>query len=344
MLFYIVNLFLISLTACVLRKNKRLMYIVIFIWLFMLGALKGEGVGADYYSYKSFFEIFSRAEWFSSYADVERGYILLNKIISIFTNNYQWLLAVCSFLSIIGVIHFIKRNASFPIISIWLYISMGFYQSTFTRLRQAIAISIVLIAYKYAQEKKFWKFIFLIILASLFHRTALIAVLIYLFLHEKRISKQKNSRLSLFFPHTQSVTSLFSAPLIRSMVSYLGYSRYADLKPGSGGSLLLVYFLVFCYVWFLFMRSEEINPKLQLLTLLAVGSVVCQSFALTITILNRLGEFLSIPMFIMLPNTAKAFEKKSQSIVIIIMMILSFAFYVYSLSNMNGTVPYKFMW
>ena len=197
MLFYIVNLFFISLTAYVLRKNKRLMYSVIFIWLFTLGALRGEGVGADYYGYKSYFEIFSKLKWFSSYASIERGYILLNKIISIFTDNYQWLLVVCSFLSLIGVIYFVKKQAFFPIVSIWLYISMGYYQATFTRLRQAIAISVVLIAYKYAQEKKFWKFILLIILASLFHRTALIAVLIYPFLHLNRTNNQTNKLLVL---------------------------------------------------------------------------------------------------------------------------------------------------
>ena len=138
---------------------------------------------------------------------------------------------------------------------------------------------------------------------------------------------------------------MFSAPLIRILFSYFGYSGYMiSAVSGSGRSLLFVYLLVFGYVWFLFLRSDQINQNQKLLALLAVGSVVCQSLAPIVAVLNRLGTYFSVPMFIMLPNTANAFKMKDQRIIIIFIMMISFVFYVYFLSTESGTVPYKFMW
>ena len=66
-----------------------------------------------------------------------------------------------------------------------LFITFETYTLTFGILRQAIALSISLLAFNFLDKRKPIKFILLVLFASLFHKTAAIFLLAYPFLFIK---------------------------------------------------------------------------------------------------------------------------------------------------------------
>lgn len=351
MVFYIINLFALSIVVYLNRKKRVRVCKIIFIWLFLVAALRGSGVGADYYSYKRYYTAFSNMEFHDILRfSMEKGYILLNKFIGTFKLDYQWLLAICSFMSLFGVVLFINDNSEFIATSLWLYICMGYYQSTFNRLREAIAISFVLIAYRYVTEKNLKRFLLFIFIAAMFHYTALVALLIYPLMQIK-IKRQYIifliGMLVLVFIFRERLFNL--AVNISKLFGYIDRYFGRDMS-GEGGNLLVVYSLLFIIISlliFLYSTSEkerykDILSSNQMIYICSILTVVFQTLALTFAILNRIAAYFAIPMFILLPNLIKQrFEVKSQFAIRLAIMSISLIYYIYIMSlGTSGTIPY----
>ena len=109
----------------------------------------------------------------------EIGYVLLVKAISLLTNNPNYMFVIISFITLFGICVFVYKYSSIKWMSILLFISLGFYYTSFNMIRQFIAIAIVMLSYKYLIEKNFLKFFMIVLCASLFHMSALIFIPFY---------------------------------------------------------------------------------------------------------------------------------------------------------------------
>lgn len=346
MFFWIINLFLITLYLFFGKKNSNIKLYVVLGWLFLLGAFRGENIGADYNSYKNFFEIYSHTEWNKLFIwGQEKGYIVLNKVISSFGGSYQLLLAVCQFLSLIGVIYFVKKNCRYYIMSIWLYITMFGYQNTYTRLRQSIALSIVLIAYSKAKEKKFIVFIILIFIATLFHKTAIISILIYPFIN-KRIS----IRYFVLGNILLVVGSLFRGIISKIVLLILSNSAYEyDLSSTiSGGKLLIIDIIIMVGIFMIgyYYQSNFVvlDNDFSLIFYFSLFTVIFQVGALYTPVLNRLTDYFSVPLFLLVPNIFNKFDIKSRNILVIILFLLTIVMYIYQLNSSETLKEYYTFW
>lgn len=349
MLFYIINLICICVCMYIFRKKKNIMYNLVTVWLILLSGCRGVGVGADYDSYQRYFEIYSRLSWRDVLTyDLEPGYALLNKIVSALWGDYQVLLFICAIFSIIGVVHYIKNNSNHPIFSIWIYITMMSYQSTFTRLRQAIAISFVLFAYEYAKKRDFKKFLLLILVATSFHSTAIFMLIIYPILNKKISMK---AFLAICFG---VVALIIGGPyygnLINTFLSFVKYSKYIGTQSGEGEVLLCVYIIITIFVFVsgnYRLKNKEILNENELVIVrlinFSVLTVVIQALALNLSIINRMAGYFSIPMMLLLPNVLDLYKKEDRKIITMVMILLFFVVYLYFLNGgASQTVPYSF--
>lgn len=358
MIIYIIMLLLVAITTMLATKNRK-KYIIPFMVMFTLAALRGSGMGADYRNYFAFFHRYRQYDLKQVFSSREFGYVLLNKIISLFSNEFQWVIAAVSFLALIGVWKFIYEYSAIPWLSIWIYISMYFYQDTFTRLRQAVAISLVLIAYKYALEKKLIKFLLLIFGAVTFHNTAIVALCIYPFVHIKLQKKHM-----LFLSVILALFVVFRENLFLAIVHIVAgrYSYYSmEAESGGGRMLFILYLIIFSFIVisiFNFKKVKslyEIKPRIgkiesgeERLNRLIVGCggimVVTQALATVWPLMNRLGDYFSIPVLLLLPNLiVTRFNSRDKTIICSVVVALSFAFYIFLLNSDPGyTVPFYF--
>ncbi len=73
----------------------------------------------------------------------------------------------------------IKRDSQYPILSVWLYLTLGFFQTSLNMTQNALAIVIMLWSLKYVKERKLLKWILAIVLATSIHFSSLIYLPLY---------------------------------------------------------------------------------------------------------------------------------------------------------------------
>jgi hypothetical protein len=75
------------------------------------------------------------------------------------------------------------RNDGF--LAIVMFLNIGLFSIYFSALRQVIAVGFGVIAYKFTKEKKLLLFLLMVLVATLFHKSAFILVLMYPLYHAK---------------------------------------------------------------------------------------------------------------------------------------------------------------
>lgn len=191
MLIYIIVFFIVILLSVSLQKQSNkaksnILIITIIFILSFLGAVRTSNIGTDILVYgERWFEYAGKYDSFSTYVSVinstETGYLLLNYIVAIFTDNFNIFLfvqqAICNALVIVTLYRYKDK------VPLWLSVLMYlcvYYLRTYNYLRQAIALSILFFGIKYMEEKKILKYLVTVIVAMQFHFTAFVGTIIYL--------------------------------------------------------------------------------------------------------------------------------------------------------------------
>ena len=167
------------------RLLKTVFLSASFVMLFLCSALR-QNIGYDYTMYAKGFALM-RADGFStlSYLDWEWGFNIITKTIGLFTGDLRIYMAIMALLCLAGPFWAMLRYSKKVWLSVLLYINLYFYYCTMNFIRQSIAISIVMFAYTFMINKKFWRFLPLVLLASAFHLTALIMLPVYFLVNLK---------------------------------------------------------------------------------------------------------------------------------------------------------------
>jgi len=164
----------VDISELYIAKNK----LTLFLWLMILlclSAIKGIQVGIDYPMYYGFFLQ-------KSYIGlIEPGVSFLYKIAEKYNNFYVFSFSVY-FLFLVFIFLGIKRNTPNYLISIFLFIIMHIYFNSYSQIRQLIAVSIIFCFVNYLITNKISdkiKYVFIILLALLFHHSAIFLFILF---------------------------------------------------------------------------------------------------------------------------------------------------------------------
>ena len=245
----------------------------------------------------------------------ELGYVYLNVLLSYFTSNrYVFILVVT--LIIYGLYYInIKRYASDYRIALLLFFGLLFF-FTFTYLRQMIGVGIASLSLKYVYERKLWKFVVLVLLATSFHNSAVILLPVY-FIPVRKYSISSvlvimlvcllvgmsgaSSTLFEAYSSTSGLeertmryvedTSGFRVAYLLEAVFFLWLilGNYENLGQDKKQITLLNNALIFWGILFLFIRSEN-GGRLGWFFIIALVSTLTTIFSQSFSkeILNRI--------------------------------------------------------
>lgn len=175
------------------EKNKKCLFVIAFVLLvLLLGCRNAQyDYGSDLNNYYRAFEraiASTNLKKFISENYMEQGYLCLNWIMARFIKWPQFIVffqaAFCCGLTL----RYIYKHSTDMMMSIIGFLSLGLFQIYLTGFRQSMAISICLVAFEKAEEKKFFRFILYVILATMIHQTAIVYLVVYL-LTNIRVSK-----------------------------------------------------------------------------------------------------------------------------------------------------------
>lgn len=167
---------------------KKYIQYLLFIWCIILIFIAGLRVDtADYKAYVNLFNwtpdiidtiINNQWDFFISTRE-EIGYLLLNSLVKLFTDESSFLFLIVATISISLYYKCIKAYAIYPLISLLIYFSFIYCVKELAQIRQGIAIAIFLYSLRYLIDNNFKKFILCIWLASCFHLSIWAMIFIY---------------------------------------------------------------------------------------------------------------------------------------------------------------------
>ena len=177
------------------KNNKycKIAFVITIIGLALIAGLRGYSVGHDTSNYANIFHNIGALKFDmlltqKIYPGMESGYVWLCWIFARISYNFRWFLVVTALFEFAAVGIWIWRNSDKPFISLFVFVCM-FYTFFLTGIRQCIAVSILLFSYEDVKNKKLLWFICKVLLASLFHQSALIFIVVYILSYFKKPNK-----------------------------------------------------------------------------------------------------------------------------------------------------------
>lgn len=185
MIYLIICLFVILLVfveAIEVSKLSSAFYGFIICSVMLFFAALRDKVGTDWDAYYEFYT--QKTE------SVEIGYSILNNFFRNSGIHYNLFLFFLNFVSLALFYFSLKKHAVFFVISLLLFYSELFLYFNFSGIRQGIAVSICIYGVRFCIDRKFWKFLFFVLLAFTFHITALIFIIAY-FIPFRKFNKKE---------------------------------------------------------------------------------------------------------------------------------------------------------
>lgn len=181
MLIYILELILIIIFSkrAMAFNHKRWVFMIITS-LTLISGLRGLSVGLDTENYVNIFKQIDRNDPTLIWRHIEPGFIFICKILLTINHNYNFLLFVFALLTNTLIIIRLWELRSISLFNwsvICYYIS--FYFLSMNISRQFCAIAILFYGTKYLMKKKYFIYGLFIIIAFLFHKSALISLVFY---------------------------------------------------------------------------------------------------------------------------------------------------------------------
>lgn len=339
---------IISLSLKLNEENtKKFFCFVAFVFLFLMLALRHPSMGSDlgynsYYGYLGSFDQISTIPWKDIFTveilNYERGYIILNKIVGTIYNDSQFFMAVAAFFSVFPIIFVIYKKSVSLLQSVVIYMGLPVFLLPYSGLRQTFAIGICSFALLYIEDKKFIKFLAIVLIATNFHYSSFVFLIAYP-LYRLRISNAARWVSVMLIP----VVYIFKHPLF-AIFSKI-FKENANTTETGAGMLFVIFTLIyiFCIIY-----SDGSNEQNGLLNLFFVACV-CQAFGGIYNTAIRVGYYFMIFLVLLLPKVLKGMKTEMDNSIFSIIVFGSFAvFGLYSIYNSESSwaqaYPYYFYW
>lgn len=345
---------IICMVGCLLKKYDHKYFLTIsFIILFLMAAFRQPLLWGDLVGYERKHKILFS---FSNFRELASKYLPDSKdigyyIVEWFSTRMRipfpiWLAIIAAFFLFI-TIRMIYRKSYYPLISILLFLALGFYSFSMSGLRQTIAIAITVLAYEQLDKNNIIKFVVLTCIAFLFHRTAII-FLILLALKNVRLGKYhiiiSVAGLLGFFVYKQQLRTFFNTYLFTE--NYSAYSTSTTSLNYTRFFILIVIFM-FCLLYYKTMKPKtktigNIQNNYLILYNAMFLSVIFQLYASFVAELFRISMYFSIYSIILVPLALKNEKCDGRRRVIGLLMISILIIYIFISGGLG--VAYRTIW
>ncbi len=345
---YIVLIIVIVLSYFITKKifpnYKKKYCIFIGIILFLMLALRDVSMGVDLQGlYIPYFNIiknltFAETIKFSQRYQTEIIFYILNKIISLFSTNIRFYLVIMSIPYVYFVSRFIYKYSKNPLLGFLIFLSLNYYCFSFSALRHTLAASFLVLSFDYLKKKNLIPFIITVLLASLFHSTALIFLIAYPISYLKINWKQVCIILFILLCSTLFKNFIFSFIFLIFDSGHF----YNYFKLGKSMSLVFfaINFLLYLFMLYLFNKHKN-NQENQLFLNL---QFLCVCFAALTPVLGemiRISFYFGIFLCASLPNAIESSKYKENKKIYYLVLSTCFILYFLFFTVYNSSlVPY----
>lgn len=216
---------------------KRILLIVAFFIMWLVAGLRFE-TGGDWTAYTEFFNnVETLPKVLANNAPVyeesymEPAYKLLNSLIKTLDGNIQVVFLIVALLNSILLFHCLKKYTIYPLVGVMIYFSSLYFLMDMLATRQAVAVLLFFTAVGFIYERKFWRFILVMVIAFLFHRSCVLLFPFYFI-----VNRNYSNRGHI-------ITFFLSIAVFALQVHWMGklLSIAADIIGGTNGGIIKMY-------------------------------------------------------------------------------------------------------
>lgn len=328
--------------------SKKITFLVGGGLLFLMG-LRHKTVGNDVIRYVERYKDIER--FFTLETKTESGYMIFQKILSSLNITAQGFIFTVSLIIVTFFSWFFYKYSKNIGMSFFLHFTIGLFAFTMTGFRQSIAICLTLLAIHLAINKKLIWYILIIIIAMLFHQSAIVFAPVYIIFQIKKY----NFKIVFLFFLAILFIGVFNEIIFTQISSLSGNkynTQYLDNVDESRTSFIFIIFsfslpAITMFLWFLDnVRIRELSRTDMSFFILSLISCVFILLSSQLSLLSRLSYYFSIGIIILLPNTIK--NLKNQPVANISSFFLTLiAIAYFTVANVDGISKidsYLFFW
>lgn len=317
-------------------------------------------VGNDTVTYLG---IYSTASDYGSLEDIllspliiylELGYLFLNWICINLFSHYQSILVVTSAIIYYGYYRFCKQYSYSLLLSFAIFFFLGFSDSCMNTIRQCIAMVITLYSYDYIVQKRKKSFFCAMLIAILFHKSAIV------FIPAWWICKLKFCRKNIAISLLSSIVLLFFLMVGNYLLFSVmgGYSNYMsdDYEYSAGGKIAplinLIMYLTICWFSNKQIKMAErrgfpiklIEDMKRMRNLLWVA-ICFLILSLANALIFRMAMYYYSFILALFANAVYISKNRGLwSFIIVVFMLLYYLVTVTIRPEWNTVYPYSFFW
>lgn len=320
------------------QKNYKNYLWLCGILVFFLSATRGLHVGADSYSYALRYESLQTYDSFRDFYDQklsnydflssEAGFYYTLWLLGKVFPDGQTAIIASSLLITIATCVFISRNSQDIPLSLTIYICLGLFTFNLSGMRQAMAMSICLFAYEYAKNKKLIPFVLLVVLAMLYHKTAMC------FLPMFFLPRLKNNLGSWLFYILGLVTCLLFVDQIIAGYYEISGEDYSNTSEATGGGLFVVLLYLGTIVLALLKPYilDRVSARTEMLATLA-GFTAYIARYIGSDILERVSYYYFYFPILLIPEVFRELDEKEYKIIKVCFIIGAILLFTYRVWN-----------
>lgn len=326
------------------KKTPAYFFIIpSFFILFYISTFRGDFT-TDYKNYSNLFQLYNKysfSELLNARFQNEIGFIYINKIIGLFTEDVIYFFAVMAFVILFCFfIHLTKYSVNVWL-SVLMFVTAGSFYASFNITRHIFAVAIIFIGSKYLYERKFFKWTLVVILATLFHKTAIIMIPFYFILN----FRIKIRNWVLIAIGSVVVILLFDNIVIIAQQYF--YEQYSDNSYGMWGQaitnvVLPVAFLIFSL--FNIKKIDSNNATQRIWFNAGIFYAFFNILALQIEMVERLGRFFAPYSLLLIPFLFSKMKNKHLKVIYMMVLIAMLILYNYVILVDSVFDPYYFIW
>lgn len=350
---YFILVFLPVLVNLIFLNNKnrnRIAIISFFLILIILVSLRSKSIGSDTGNYCYLYDMLNdtsiRSSMFKT-GEYEYGFLLYTRLCTFIKYDLQLYLAITAFLSLFPILIFYGKKSEGAILSLAIFLVLGFFRLYFSGIRQGLAITWVVPAFYFCKEKKLLPFLATVFMASVFHHSAFIMLLMY-----PLCWIRSNKKALLFIFPALFVVYLLKASLFTTIVPYMGekfMDAYGEITETGAIMMLLLLVLLMVFA-FLIPDDKKLDRETLAMRNFLVISTFLQVFAGVSTIAMRLNYYFFLFIPLLIPKIISMASEKTKTLAKFggaIISVVFIGYYFYGAINGADNLelyPYIFYW
>lgn len=312
-----------------LNKKEKHKPIKFFLWIIIIFLVIISGfrdltyIGGDEHAYRITFEKILNNGFEFNLDNKEIGFKLLIYVLSLISDNSQILIFICALITNVLILLTLYKYSKHFTFSLFLYITLGMYFSSFNIMRQYLAIAICFWAIRYVLNRKFIKYLLCILIASSIHISALILIPMYFLVNLKILEKK------YFLVLGVSILIAISFDKVMEIWGNISdenlYSNYVAwyFSEQVGVNIIRIIVNILPVIFMLILRKSFINnrnnSKFLYYSIVSTGILI---ISYNFIYVARLAAYFGIFNTIMIPELINSLKNRKTKNIIFMLVII----------------------